>query len=155
MIDNNKSEQKPWKVLAKEYIFGKFQTLSLQLCQKNEPHYWYFSDNLATSKEPCFKADLKWKVTILKLNGYYVTQSIFFFIFSRCSLSFDMKDGKSFTKRRRIVRLNRLLSSTNDNRIHGTYRVKTQSGKCSAWYMKITWKLQYQFTNAQINWLME
>ena len=33
-------------------------------------------------------------------------------------------------------------------------QVKTYSGKCSAWYMKIIWKLQYQFPDAQINWLM-
>ena len=26
LIDNYKSEQKPWKVLAKEYIFGKVAT---------------------------------------------------------------------------------------------------------------------------------
>ena len=41
-----------------------------------------------------------------------------------------------------------------DKRIHGNYRVKTQSGECSAWYMKIIWKLLYQFTDAQINWLI-
>ena len=51
----------------------------------------------------------------------------------------------------------RLLSSANDQRIHGNYRVKTHSGKCSVWYIKTKWKLlkiQYQFADAQRNWLM-
>ena len=39
----------------------KLQTPSLQLCQKNEPHYWYFSSNLSSSKSPCFKVVLKGK----------------------------------------------------------------------------------------------
>ena len=34
--------------------------------------------------------------------------------------------------------------------LHGNYREKIQSGKCSPWYMKITWKMQYQFANVKI-----
>ena len=55
-------------------------------------------------RSPCFKLDLK--VTILKLNGYYVTQSILFFIFSRCSLYVEVMDCQSFRKQgRRRVRM--------------------------------------------------
>ena len=53
MIDNNKFEGKPWKVLAKEYIFGKVvDTQPATLSKKNEPHYWYFWSHLSSSKEP-------------------------------------------------------------------------------------------------------
>ena len=33
----------------------------------------------------------------------------------------------------------------------GDYRVKVHSGKCSAWYMKIIWKLQCQSADAKID----
>ena len=45
LIDNKKSEWKPWKVIAKEYIFGKVADT------QPAPHYWYFPSNLSASKE--------------------------------------------------------------------------------------------------------
>ena len=84
----------------------KLQKTSLQLCQRNETHYWYFSSNLCTSKEPLLQS--RWKkekVPILKMNRYYFTQSIPFFIFSRCNLYIEKIDGQSFRKQRRIVSL--------------------------------------------------
>ena len=103
----------------------KLQTPSLQLCQKNEPHYRYFSSNL--SKEPLIQSrPQRKKVTILKLTEYYVTQSILFFISSRWSLYFEVMDCHFFTKQRRTVRLtlSAFDKSANDKRIHGNYRVK-------------------------------
>ena len=55
-------------------------------------------------RSPWFKVDLKGKSHNFEI-GYYVTQSILFFIFSRCSLYIEVMDGQSFTKQRRIVRL--------------------------------------------------
>ena len=45
-------------------------------------------------RRPYFKVDLKRKNPILKLNGYYFSQSIFFFILSRCSLYVELMDGQ-------------------------------------------------------------
>ena len=42
-----------------------------------------------------------------------------------------------------VAVFSRLLSNEIDKRIHGNYRVKTHNGKCSAWYMKMIWKVQY------------
>ena len=52
------------------------------------------------------------------------------------------------------LRKHLLLSSTNDKRIHGSNRAKTHGGKCCELYMQIKRKLQYQFADTQINWLM-
>ena len=54
-------------------------------------------------RSPCSKVDLVGKVTFLKLNEYYVTQSILLFIFSRWSLYVEVMDSESFTKQRKIL----------------------------------------------------
>ena len=43
------------KYLLRNTFLVKLQTHSLQICQKNEPHYWYFSSNFFTSKKPLFQ----------------------------------------------------------------------------------------------------
>ena len=54
---------------------------------------------------------------------------------------------KFLRNKEELLDKHRLLSSAIDKSIHGNYKVKTHSGKCSAWYMKIIWKLQYQFAD--------
>ena len=148
LIDNNKSEWKPWKVLAKEYISGKvaktnsiagiFQVICLHL------------------RSPCFKADLKGKSHNLQIEWilcYSKYLVLFFSAFAVCTLKLWMVN---------------LLWKKKSNRLVNTvcFRVQmikgymditewkhiTHSGKCSAWYMKKIWKLQYQFADAQKNW---
>ena len=148
LIDNNKSEWKPWKVLAKEYISGKvaktnsiagiFQVICLHL------------------RSPCFKADLKGKSHNLQIEWilcYSKYLALFFSAFAVCTLKLWMVN---------------LLWKKKSNRLVNTvcFRVQmikgymditewkhiTHSGKCSAWYMKKIWKLQYQFADAQKNW---
>ena len=148
LIDNNKSEWKPWKVLAKEYISGKvaktnsiagiFQVICLHL------------------RSPCFKADLKGKSHNLQVEWilcYSKYLVLFFSAFAVCTLKLWMVN---------------LLWKKKSNRLVNTvcFRVQmikgymditewkhiTHSGKCSAWYMKKIWKLQYQFADAQKNW---
>ena len=139
---------KTLKRLAKEYISGKvaktnsiagiFQVICLHL------------------RSPCFKADLKGKSHNLQIEWilcYSKYLVLFFSAFAVCTLKLWMVN---------------LLWKKKSNRLVNTvcFRVQmikgymditewkhiTHSGKCSAWYMKKIWKLQYQFADAQKNW---
>ena len=147
LIDNNKSEWKPWKVLAKEYISGKvaktnsiagiFQVICLHL------------------RSPCFKADLKGKSHNLQIEWIF-TQSILFFFFQPLQFVRWSYGWSIFYEKKKS---NRLVNTVcfRVQMIKGYMDITewkhiTHSGKCSAWYMKKIWKLQYQFADAQKNW---
>lgn len=68
-----------------------------------------------------------------------------------CTLNWSMIN--LLRKQRRIVWLTRCFWSAIDKRRHGNCRMKAHSEKCSAWYLKIIWKLQFQFADARLNWL--
>ena len=149
----------------------KLQTPSLQLCQKNEPHYWYFSSNLSSSKEPLLQSRPQRKksqfwnwMDIMLLN---VSCSLFSAV-AVCTLKWWMVN--LLRNKEESFDLIPFAFECKHQRIHENYKVKTHSGNCSAWYIKTIWKLQYhgkcsawyiktiwvlqyQFSNAQINWL--
>ena len=63
-----------------EYTFlVKLQTLSLQLCQKKEPHYRYFSSYYL--RNPCLKVDLKGKIHNFEIEWIlcYSTYRVLYF----------------------------------------------------------------------------
>ena len=88
------------------------------------------------------------------MNGYYVTQSILIFIFSSCSLCVELMDGQTFMKQRRIVWL--IQFAIENDWQKNTWKLQSENTveNCSAWYMKIIWKIPHQFTDAQINCLI-
>ena len=62
------------------------------------------------------------------------------------------------TRINRLIGEHLLSSAINKNTVtwkkgeHGKYSVEVRSGKYSTQYMKILWKLQYEFADARINW---
>ena len=46
--DNNKYEENPCKIFAKENNFGKVADPQCVTFRKNEPHYWNFRNNIST-----------------------------------------------------------------------------------------------------------
>ena len=65
-----------------------------------------------------------------------------------------LSDFKNTKKNRLINSVYFYMQSIKKKWIRGKYRVKKHSEKRGAWYMKIKWKLQYQFADTKIKWLM-
>ena len=101
-------------------------------------------------RRPCSKY-----TSILKFNVCYETHGILLFIFSCCGLYvwlIHVQTFKNTKKNRLISSVCFRLQSIEHKGIHEHCRVKVNIGKWKAWYMKIIWNFQYQFTNAKINW---
>ena len=90
--------------LPRNAFLVTLQTPSLQLCQKNEPHNWYFSSYSSTSKEPLRQSRSQSKksqfwnwIDVMLIN---VSCSLFSAV-AVCMLKWLM-DGQSFTKKEEL-----------------------------------------------------
>ena len=97
--------QKPWKIFAKEYIFGKVVDSQPATLLKNETHYWYFQIIFLHLRNACFKVDLK-----EKCHNFYIQWILWYskylvLYFSRCSLYHKLIDDQLFyeTKKNHLI----------------------------------------------------
>ena len=134
-------------------VLVKLQTLSLQLL----PHYRYISSNLSTSQELLLQSEPQSKKQQFWNSMYIMLLRVIALHFLSFSLYVWLIGGQLFKNPKKNPLINIVcfqVQSMKKKGIHGNYKVKLQSGKCSAWYMKITRKLRYQFTDTKINWLI-
>ena len=155
MIDKSKSDQKSWKVLAKEYIFGKLAYTHPATLPKYEPYNWYFSSNLYTSKKallqssPQMRKQRFWNwvdfMLVLKVSStLFSAIAVFTLKWWMVNLLRNKEESLVNTVFFRVPMIKWYMKITEWK----------HSGKCSAWYMKVILKLQYEFADAQRSCLM-
>ena len=132
-------------------FWWSFRRSPFNFIKKNEPNYRYIWINLSTSEERsrCFKVYLKEKSNNFEIQCILcylrylalLFQPLYLVSLSDWWSTFSKQNGESFPMR-----------SIKKKGIHGSYRVNVHSAKCNAWYLKIIWKLQYQFPDDEIKW---
>ena len=130
------------KSLLRYTFFVKLQTPSLKLCQKMNPITNILEVICLHLRSPCLKVDIKVKSHNFEIEWILCYSKYFVLYFQQLQVP-RWSDGWSIFYEKKKSCLNNTVC----------FRVKTQSGKCTAWYIKTIWKLQYQFPDAKINWL--
>ena len=131
--------------MLRNTFLWKLQTPSTKLCQKK--FKWFF-----TSKEPLFQSRHQRKSYNfeIKLTLYYSKYLVLYFwpLLFLCRT-----DGSSNLY---AAKKNSFIKILQVQLIKGHMEIAewTHSGRWSAWYIKTIWKLQYQFVNTQIYWLL-
>ena len=128
MIDNNKSEGKPWKVLAKEYIFGKVADTQSASLSKKWTSLLLICLHL---RSRCFKLKLRWKIHNFEIEWILCYSKHRIFHFQPLQIA-RWSDGWSIFYETKMIRL--------INTVYFWVRL-------IKWYMEITaentqWKVQ-------------